>query len=38
VFGNTDDSVQGLTDALAPHFSMVSVHVVGSVAFFAARL
>jgi len=38
VFGNTDDSVQGLTDALAPHFSMVSVYVVGSVAFFAARL
>ncbi len=38
VFSNMDDSARGLNDALARHFGMVSVHVVGCVAFFAARL
>jgi len=38
VFSNMDDSAQGLAEALARHFGAVSVQVVGSVAFFSARL
>ncbi len=38
VFSNMDDSAQTLTDTLTRHFGAVSVHVVGCVAFFSARL